>query len=270
MKIRLKTNIHLRYMKKIENIKTSWNYSSLAKYYDFRPDYSEKLIKKILKKIKCKDNYPVADIGAGTGKLTKFLCKNKLIVHAVEPNDNMRYFGKKNTKSFKNLNWSTGTGEKSLLHSNSIYCIFYGSSFNTIDYKEALKEIKRVLIKKGYFCCMWNYRYLNDFHQKEIEKIIKSFIPNYNYGDRRIDYKKFLIKEDFLADVEKVNQRFSVEINKNNFIKAWESHGTLKRNCRNLNQFNEVIKEIKKYVKSLKNENIKVPYDNVAYIAKLK
>ena len=49
-----------------------------------------------------------------------------------------------------------------------------------------------------------------------------------------------------------------------------ESHGTLKRNCRNLNQFNEVIREIKKYVKSLKNENIKVPYDNVAYIAKLK
>ena len=66
-----------------------------------------------------------------------------------------------------------------------------------------------------------NYRYLNDFHQKEIEKIIKSFIPNYNYGNRRIDYKKFLIKEDFLADVEKINQRFSVEINKNNFIKAW-------------------------------------------------
>ena len=36
MKIRLKTNIHLRYMKKIENIKTYWNYSSLAKYYDYR------------------------------------------------------------------------------------------------------------------------------------------------------------------------------------------------------------------------------------------
>ena len=38
----------------------------------------EKLIKKILKKIKCKDNFPVADIGAGTGKLTKFLARINL------------------------------------------------------------------------------------------------------------------------------------------------------------------------------------------------
>ena len=35
-------------MKK-KNIKTNWDYSTLAKYYDLRADYSEKLIIKILK-----------------------------------------------------------------------------------------------------------------------------------------------------------------------------------------------------------------------------
>ena len=117
---------------------------------------------------------------------------------------------------------------------------------------------------------MWNHRYLKDIHQKKIEKIIKSFIPKYNYGNRRIDYKKFLIKEKFIRNVKKIKQRFSVKINKKNFIKAWESHGTLRRNCENLNQFKKVIKEIRKYVNSINTKSIKVPYDNVAYIVKLK
>ena len=42
---------------------------------------------------------------------------------------------------------------------------------------------------------MWNHRYLKNIHQKEIEKIIKEVIPNYNYGDRRVDYRKLLSKE---------------------------------------------------------------------------
>ena len=80
----------------------------------------------------------MADIGAGTAKLTKLLCENNLIVSAVEPNQKMRFYGERNTKKFTNLNWSSGTGEETTLKSNSIYCMFFGSSFNTLDYKKAL------------------------------------------------------------------------------------------------------------------------------------
>tara|TARA_B100000963_G_C22605587_1_gene662340 strand:+ start:495 stop:1265 length:771 start_codon:yes stop_codon:yes gene_type:complete len=256
-------------MKK-KNIRTNWDYSSLAKHYDLRADYSKILINKILKKIKCKKNYPVADIGAGTAKLTKLLCNNDLIVSAIEPNKNMRFYGEKNTNKFLNVNWSSGTGENTTLKSNSIYCVFFGSSFNTLNYKKAFKEINRILIRKGYFCCMWNHRYLKDVHQKKIEKIIKSFLPNYNYGDRRFDYKKMLNKEKTLINVEKISQRFSIKIKKTNFIKAWKSHGTLKRNCKSLDQFNKIIKSIEVYIKSLNNDYVEVPYDNIAYIARLK
>ena len=256
-------------MKK-KNIKTKWNYSALAKHYDFRADYSKLLIKKILKKIKCQKNYPVADIGAGTAKLTKLLCENNLIVSAVEPNRNMQFYGKKNTKNFKNVNWSTGTGEASTLKSNSVYCMFFGSSFNTLNYKKAFKEIKRVTINKGFFCCMWNHRNLNNIHQKKIEKIRKSYLPNYNYGDRRYDYKKVLSREKLFSNIQKIRQNFSIKIKKNDFIKAWKSHGTLRKNCKNLTQFNNIIISITNYVNSLGNYYIEVPYENIAYIAKLK
>lgn len=252
------------------NIKTNWDYTDLAQHYDLRADYSKLLIKKILRKIKCQKNYPVADVGAGTAKLTKLLCENNLIVNAIEPNKSMRFYGEKNTKNFANVNWTTGTGEKSTLKSNSIYCVFFGSSFNTLNYKKAFKELKRVTIKNGFFCCMWNHRNLKNFHQKEIEKIIKSHLPHYSYGDRRYDYKKMLSKEKSLSNVEKITQSFLVKINKKDFIKAWKSHGTLRRNCQNSDQFNKIIRSITNYVNSLRNDYVVVPYDNVAYVARLK
>ena len=258
------------YFVKKKTIKTNWDYTVLAKNYDLRADYSKILIKKILKRIKCQKNYPVADIGAGTGKLTKVLCENNLIVHAVEPNQNMRFYGEKNTKNFMNINWSIGTGENSKLNSSSIYCVFFGSSFNVVNYKKTLREIKRVLIKNGYFCCIWNHRNLKNLHQKRIEKIILKSIPNYKYGDRRVDYKKILEKENSLTRVLKITEKFNAKIKKNSFIKAWKSHGTLMRNCKDINQFNKIINEITKYINSINKDYVKVPYENVAYIARLK
>lgn len=252
------------------NIKTNWDYTNLAHHYDLRADYSKILIKKILKKIECQKNFPVADIGAGTGKLTKLLCENNLIVSAVEPNKNMRFYGEKNTKNFTNINWSTGTGENTTLKSNSMYCVFFGSSFNTLNYKKTFKEIKRVTIKNGFFCCMWNHRNFKNIHQKEIEKIIKSYLLDYSYGDRRYDYKKMLSKESLLSNVQKITQSFSIRINKKDFIKAWKSHGTLRRNCDSLAQFNKIILSIESYVNSLRGSYIEVPYDNVAYLAQIK
>ena len=256
--------------KQRKNIKTNWDYSKLASHYDQRADYSKKLIKRILIKINCKPFYPVADIGAGTAKLSKLLCNHNLILSAVEPNDNMRNIGIKNTKSYTNISWSTGVGEKTLLRSNSYYCVFFGSSFNTVNYSKTIKEIKRIVIERGYFCCLWNHRNLRDTHQKKIENIIKNFIPMYNYGKRRLNYKKILLKEKAFTNVKKLSTKFVVTINKNDFINAWKSHGTLRKNCQNSNQFHQVINEISTYVSSIKTNYIKVPYETVAYIARLK
>lgn len=153
----------------MKNIKTKWDYSYLAKNYDHRAEYDKTLIKKILKFISCKANYPVGDIGAGTGKLTKLLLKEDLIVSAVEPNLQMRKFGIKNCNKFSKVSWTIATAENTKLIDNSLYAIFFGSSFNVVDYKKVFKEIKRVLIKNGFFCCLWNHRDLTDPLQKKIE-----------------------------------------------------------------------------------------------------
>ena len=52
-------------------------------------------------------------------------------------------------EKFSNVNWSAGTIEETTLKSNSVYCLFFGSSFN-MNYKKAFKEIKRITIKNGF------------------------------------------------------------------------------------------------------------------------
>ena len=259
-------------MKKKNNLRTKWDYTSLAKDYDNRADYSKILIKEILKKIKCKENYSVAEIGAGTGKLTKEIVKKKLIIKAVEPNEAMRKIGVKNINKIKknNVTWIAGTGEKNSLENNSYYAVFFGSSFNVVNYEKIFKEIRRILIKDGYFCCMWNHRYLKNNLQKSIEKIIFNEIPNYSYGDRRLNYYRFLKSKPFFKNVKKLSKKFYFEVSKKSFIKAWYSHGTLRKNCKNSKQFKAIINKISELVNnSSKNKSIKIPYNTVAYIAQI-
>ena len=252
----------------MKNIKTNWDYSQLAKNYDHRAEYDSSLIKKVLNDFGCKKNFPVADIGAGTGKLTKQLLKQNLIVSAVEPNLNMRKFGIKNCKNFDKINWSAATAENTGLFEKNIYAVFFGSSFNVVDYKKVFKELKRILIKNGYFCCLWNHRDLQDPLQKKVESIIKKYVNNYSYGERRSNVVPILKKSNLFKKIKFIEKKFFHSTPKQNYIQAWKSHGTLKRQANK--SFKNIISEISKEIKKNNEEYIKVPFKTVAYYAQLK
>ena len=137
-------------------LKTEWNYSERAHTYDKRADYSAKAISSIIEKMLCLPSAPIADIGAGTGKLTKMLAEYSLSISAVEPNDNMRMYGKKNTIGL-GVNWIEGTGENTGLPSSSYQAVFFGSSFNVVNQYEAIAETARILRPNGWLVCIWNH-----------------------------------------------------------------------------------------------------------------
>lgn len=59
-------------------------------YSKFRPSYPEKFIEYLYSKIALSKDSIIADIGSGTGILTKQLLEQGSRVFAVEPNDDMR------------------------------------------------------------------------------------------------------------------------------------------------------------------------------------
>ncbi len=244
-------------------MKTNWDYSERAHTYDNRADYGFKAISNLLNKINCLPTKVVADIGAGTGKLTKHIIKTGVKVKAVEPNNNMSSYGKKNIVSDK-VDWIKGTGEKTNLSDNSVHAVLFGSSFNVVDQMLALQETKRILKKGGFFACMWNHRDTDNPIQKKIENIIKLNIPNYSYGLRREDPSKIINKSGFFGKVSKINESFEVEMKRETIIKAWKSHDTLYRQSGN--KFDKIINEISEVIQ---NDSYMVPYSTNIWFSKL-
>ena len=138
-----------------------WDYSKNAEFYKYRPNYSTKAISMLMDYVGARTNdkdYRVADIGAGTGNLTILLLNSGLKdVTAVEPNDEMRKIGEQVTRD--QAQWVRATATDTTL-SGKYDWVTFGSSFNVIDRKVALKETSRILKDGGFFTCMWNHRNL--------------------------------------------------------------------------------------------------------------
>jgi ubiquinone/menaquinone biosynthesis C-methylase UbiE len=245
--------------------KVEWDYTAHAFHYDKRADYSHDAIEELLRTIGCTAAQPVAEIGAGTGKLTKELLKHGLEVHAVEPNEAMRTIGIENTRG-KSVTWSVGTGEATGLASASAYAILFGSSFNVVDQSRAMAEAARVLVPGGWFACMWNHRNLGDPVQQRIEGIIKSHIPDYSYGSRREDPTAVIAASRRFSAVRSIEGHFVWEMPRPDIVEAWKSHATLKRQAGTDALFERVIGEIAAYLATLPSM-IAVPYTTRIYFA---
>jgi ubiquinone/menaquinone biosynthesis C-methylase UbiE len=247
--------------------KVEWDYTEHASHYDKRADYSYEAISKLLVATGCTPNTAVGEVGAGTGKLTKELLKHGLTVCSVEPNDAMREIGISNTRG-KPVTWSVGTGEATGLASRHFHAIFFGSSFNVVDQKATLAEVKRVLLPKGWFGCMWNHRNLDDPIQQKIESIIKSSIPGYSYGSRREDPTAVINASGLFSAVKTIEGTFNWDMSKQDIIVAWKSHATLRRQAGSDAVFDGIIGQISAYLASLP-QSIKVPYTTRIYYAQL-
>ena len=235
-------------------MKTDWDYSHCASTYDKRANYSESGIDQLYSELGCSPNQRVADIGAGTGKLTIPLCNRQLIVDCVEPNNNMREIGIKNTKG-RAVIWHEGTGENTGLIKGSVNHVFFGSSFSVTNQSKTLRESKDILVAGGGFACLWNHRDLNDPVQSEIENIIKFHVPNYNYGNRRSDPTNTINKSGLFGKVFNIESSFLITMKTADIIDAWRSHNTLYRQSKG--QFEKIILEIKAF---LTEESYDVPY----------
>jgi ubiquinone/menaquinone biosynthesis C-methylase UbiE len=248
--------------------KVEWDYTEHASHYDKRADYSYDAINELLKATGCKPNTMVAEVGAGTGKLTKELLKHGLIVRSVEPNDAMRNIGIQNTRG-QSVNWSYGTGETTGLPDKTFQAAFFGSSFNVVNQNAALHEVKRMLVDGGWFGCMWNHRNLDDPVQKKIESIIKASIEGYSYGSRREDPTAVINASGLFGPVRSIEKTFNWDMSREDIIVAWKSHATLRRQAGSDDKFDHIIAEISKYLDSLPAK-VTVPYTTRIYFAQLK
>lgn len=234
---------------------SNWDYTDRARTYDKRADYSPQALLDLLSALRLTAGDYVADIGAGTGKLTRPLLGAGLKVRAVEPNERMRQIGIENTKLWRDIEWFNGIAENTTLKSSTVAASFFGSSFNVVEPMLALKESRRICRKGGSVAVMWNHRDITDSLQARIEEFIRRKLPSFDYGIRRRDPTQTLINSGFLKKVEFIEESFTVMMSKHDVIEAWESHHTLA--IQSAQRFREIIGGIAELIQ---DDQVVVPY----------
>ena len=248
-------------------MKTEWDYTELANAYLKRPDYAQEAIDRMLSVAGVKKNDKVCDIGAGAAHLTLMLAKKGLDVTAVEPNDAMRANGIKRTEDFSNVKWLEGVGEHTKQPDDSFKLVTFGSSFNVTNRQEALKETQRILVKNGWFACMWNHRDLGDPIQQKIEEIIKAYVTDYDYGTRREDQTNVIKESGRFCEVQEFYGTVRHLVKADDIVEGWRSHGTLHRQAKE--KFELIIKDIESYIHSLQLSEIEIPYVTRGWMGKV-
>lgn len=154
------------------------DFTELAKAYTHRPAYAEPVIDALIALLGTDaDSGLVADVGAGTGKLTAMLDVRGLGGFAVEPNGAMRAEGQ--ALGLANFEWREGAAEVTGLPDACVDWVTMASAFHWTDAPKALAEFHRILRPGGMLTLLWNPRDIaRDRLQSDIEAKIAAIAPH--------------------------------------------------------------------------------------------
>ena len=150
-------------------------------YSKSRPSYPNEYIDYLLSVNSLNETSRVADIGSGTGILTRQLLERGVSVLAVEPNDDMRTKAEQNLQQFEHFTSIKGSAEETTLPNNSVDLVIAAQAFHWFDQEKFKLECKRILKRDAKVALVWNSRDFSSLLIKENAEIFKKYCPNF-YG----------------------------------------------------------------------------------------
>jgi SAM-dependent methyltransferase len=149
-------------------------------YVKYRPSYPKEFIDYLSNEAGVGKDSIVADMGAGTGILTKLLLDRVKSVFAVEPNLQMRQACEKYCGDCKNFTAVDGTAETTSLPDKSVDFITVAQAFHWFDRDKAGSEFRRILKPGGKVVLVWNSRISSSEFIIENDELCRWIFPNFN------------------------------------------------------------------------------------------
>jgi len=126
-----------------------------AHYARYRSDYTPEAVAALVRHTGLTTACTVADLGSGTGILTRHLLAHAREVFAVEPAEDMRAIAEESIRDPR-FHSVAGTGEATTLGDQSIDVITCGNSFHYFDPERAREEAKRILRESGRIALLFH------------------------------------------------------------------------------------------------------------------
>lgn len=137
-------------------------------YAKYRPEFPTDIIKFINSNSAIDDKSVIADIGSGTGRLTRLLLEKGNIVYGVERNNEMRMKAEELLSQFSNFISIEGSAEKTGLDGRSIDLITVAQAFHWFNKEECLREFKRIIKEGGKVFIVWD-DFMGDYNDFSME-----------------------------------------------------------------------------------------------------
>ena len=153
--------------------------SKVSDYVKYRPTYPTEFIKYLVNEVGL-SNRIVADVGAGTGILTKLLAPDVKKICAVEPNFNMRSACEEYCSEFDNFLAVDGSAEQTGLLDDSVDFITVAQAFHWFDREKTKMEFQRILKTSGKVILVWNSRVAENIFIKENDELCRRVCPEFN------------------------------------------------------------------------------------------
>ncbi len=148
-------------------------------YQQARPSYAQAMMDFIAQKWQIGEGSKVADIGSGTGILTRQLLGLGAKVFAVEPNVDMRAKAEKLLGEHPNFVSVIGTAEQTTLPDHSFHLATAASAFHWFDPERFRQECDRILLPGAPVVLLWNEARISEEINLGRERIYQKYCPNY-------------------------------------------------------------------------------------------
>ena len=130
----------------------------VSDYVRFRPSYPHQILGLLERDCDLTPVSIVADIGSGTGILTRLLLDHGNTVYAVEPNAAMRAAAEAEFAANPRFHSIDGRAESTTLPNGHAALVTAGQAFHWFDPPRARAEFQRILAPEGWTALIWNER----------------------------------------------------------------------------------------------------------------
>lgn len=163
-------------------------------YAESRPGYSAHVLQYLQNDLGLSSTALGADIGCGTGQLTKILSAFFESIYAVEPNVSMISECQKRLHDKKNIKYKYRSAESTDISDNILDYITVAQAFHLLSGENTLREFKRILKPDGKLIIIYNMKnHFSDLFIKSEEVLLK-YCPLYrrDFHAKEFKYDSFL------------------------------------------------------------------------------
>jgi ubiquinone/menaquinone biosynthesis C-methylase UbiE len=148
-------------------------------YAKYRPSYPLEYIEYLVSDVGLNEDCIIADIGSGTGILSRQLLERGFTVIGVEPNDDMRTVAEQTLKTYSRFISIEATAENTTINDNSLDIVTVAQAFHWFDLKQFRLECQRILKQDGRVALVWNSRDASSDINKESADVCQKYCPNF-------------------------------------------------------------------------------------------